>query len=339
MNELILSFFEEGNKMKGTTLYHLLRGRRTNSVLVYGFFHGVLPYLGAFPKLDESLIKKILAYHCSKGFLKEDKGEYLLTDKGRRALEKNPFRFPEIDYFSFGKTAHMNWRLVKFAIQVVSYFSYSENEYLPIETSPYYTIQVKNWLRQQERKQLSVQIKTELTATFQQLSDTQAAFLSNQFSGRQIDGAVAYQLLPDSMQEFPYNQLFEDEAIHAFFRCLKELPESALYELVKEGLKQNYNQSVRQTIRLFLQGATKEQVMQVRHIKESTINDHLIEWAILDEAFPFQQFISKETEEQLCQLNSPILTWQYREINQRFSLSYDSFRLFQIREYRKKGRK
>lgn len=339
MNELILSFFEEGNKMKGTTLYHLLRGRRTNSVLVYGFFHGVLPYLGAFPKLEESLIKKILKNHCSKGFLVEHDGEYQLTDEGRMALKKNALRFPDIDYFSFGKTASMNWRLVKFAVQVVSYISYGENEYVPIETSPYYTIQVKNWLKRQEKAQLPTQIKTELATIFKQLSDTQVTFLSNQFSGRQIDGSVVYQLLPKTMQEFPYNQLFEDEAIHAFFRQLKKIPESILYALVKEGLKQNYNQSARQTIRLFLQGATKEQVMQIRHIKTSTINDHLIEWAIVDETFPFQRFISREAQVHLSQLDQPMLTWQYAEINERFSISYDSFRLFQIREYRKRGQK
>ncbi|MGM0124501.1 hypothetical protein IGI37_001879 [Enterococcus sp. AZ194] len=336
MNELILSFFKEGHKMKGTTLYHLLRGRRTNSVLVYGFFHEILPFLGAFPTLNEEAFFAELKKCCQKRLLKERAGEYQLTDKGRKTIEKQLVEFPGIDYFSFGKTGQKNWRLIKFVVQVISYLSYEENTYVPIENSPYYTQHVKNWLRGQEKQNIPTQLRDELSQLLRGLTKSQSDFLANQFSGNQVSGAVAYQLLPEEVQQFPYSQLFEDEAIHLFFTQLKQYPHSKLYLLVKDGLKQNYNQSARQTIRLFLQGATTEQVMAVRHLKKSTINDHLIEWAILDEAFPFQQFIPKEIDEFLMGVDCPILELEYSQLNEQKPLAYEWFRLFQIREHKRR---
>ncbi|KAF1298092.1 hypothetical protein BAU15_09595 [Enterococcus sp. JM4C] len=337
MNELILSFFKEGNKMKGTTLYHLLRGKRTTSVLVYGFFHQVLPYFGAFPILTESAFFQILQNACKKGFLEESDGDYQLTNEGQFALARQSVKFPEIDYFSYGKTGQTSWRLIKFAIQVVSYLSYQDKSYRPLENSPYYTNQLKKWLRSQEKATLALQLKEELTFVFQKLPIHQANFLANQFSGKEVAGAVEYQLLPEEWQQSPDNQLYEDNAIHGFLRRLEELPQSKLYLLVQESLLQNHNLSAQKTQQLFLQGANKEQVMAQRHLKRSTVSDHLIEWAIRAEDFPFDWFIPREIEVFLRDVKSPVLTWQYSELIKQIELSYESFRLVQIKIHRERS--
>ncbi len=40
----------------------------------------------------------------------------------------------------------------------------------------------------------------------------------------------------------------------------------------------------------FLAGKTEAEILRLRHLKQGTINDSLIEWALLEKAFPFERF-------------------------------------------------
>ena len=58
--------------------------------------------------------------------------------------------------------------------------------------------------------------------------------------------------------------------------------------------QENLNQSMLKTRRLFLSGKSIEEIMALRQIKRGTVNDHLIEWAIIDDQFPYHYFATKQ---------------------------------------------
>lgn len=127
----------------------------------------------------------------------------------------------------------------------------------------------------------------ELTEIFQQLPQEEADFLANQFSGYDVQGKTSFQLLPLKWQEQPWNQLYRQHAIDLF---LAQIHDGELKRLIVELDSQNINQSMVKTREYFLAGKTVDEIMNLRHLKQGTINDHFIEWALSDKDFPFAEF-------------------------------------------------
>ena len=100
-----------------------------------------------------------------------------------------------------------------------------------------------------------------------------------------------FQLLPDNYQKC-LESVFPAAAIHCFYQWQR----SNL--LLAAGLnpfyQENLNQSMLKTRRLFLSGKSIEEIMALRQIKRGTVNDHLIEWAIIDDQFPYHYFATKQ---------------------------------------------
>jgi uncharacterized protein YpbB len=58
MDTFILSLFSTEDKLKPSTLYQVLSGKRTSSVLTYAFFHNLLHLSGVCPQLTETVTNR-----------------------------------------------------------------------------------------------------------------------------------------------------------------------------------------------------------------------------------------------------------------------------------------
>ncbi|RCF83134.1 hypothetical protein B1168_04140, partial [Enterococcus faecium] len=63
----ILSLFSSGHKLRISSLYQLLVGKRTTSVLIYGFTHELLFIHNSFPALQKDKFYQILQKIANKG--------------------------------------------------------------------------------------------------------------------------------------------------------------------------------------------------------------------------------------------------------------------------------
>ena len=71
-------------------------------------------------------------------------------------------------------------------------------------------------------------------------------------------------------------------------------------------------------------GYDVEKIAQIRGLKEGTITDHLIEWAILDDKFPFEDF-------QLLTQEETLLDYRYKYlVEENPEISFLQYRLSQI---------
>lgn len=286
MTFFILTLFQTGYKLRTSTLYHLLVGKRTSSVLLHGFFFKNLAYLGSLPNLKEDTFQKELQRLVNDQLIAVEDGFGELTTKGKELLEEDSFDLSGLNNLRFGRMREDSWQMILFAVQVVSYLSFGEKNYLPIENRPYSLQQVKKWLAQAE-SDLVVRFQHELTTILQRLPDETADFLANQFSGLGFQGKTTFQLLPEKWQKEPWNILYRQNAIDLF---LTQVEGEQLSELLFALDQQNINQSMLKTKEFFLAGKTVSEIMNLRHLKQGTINDHFIEWALMDKTFPFTRF-------------------------------------------------
>ena len=332
MNAFILALFQRKHKLKSTTLFQVLIGRQTSSVLCYAYFNDLLPYFRSFPELSENDFQQRLQTLTKQGWLQavplEPHYYEIITKKPK---EETP-TFSHLNYFRFGKKEKEVWRLIQLLVQVASYLGKSK-EYLPIESSPYSLARMRYFVRQ-HKKVLRATIYQELTVLLQALEKEQADFLSQSFTGHQQNGSAFFQLLPEAYQAFPQDKFYVSNSLHAFFSELEQHQEFLLYQFVADLFAENRNKSAVLSIQRFKEGMTLAQISQQRRLKQGTLHDHMIEWAISDEQFPFQAFLSAEHYARLQQL--PANSWQYpyRTLHLPPEISFFELRLYQIQEKR-----
>lgn len=319
MTLFILTLFQTGYKLRTSTLYHLLVGKRTSSVLLHGFFYKNLSFLGLLPKLKEEDFQKELQKLVAKNLITIEEGFGELTPQGVQLLEENSFDLNGLNNLRYGRMRENSWQLILFAVQVVSFLSFGEKEYLPIENRPYYLQQIKQWLSQ-TKPHLVERFQQELTDIFLKLPTEDADFLANQFSGYDFQGRTAFQLLPEKWQEEPWNVLYRQRAIDLF---LEHVGEGELARLLVLLDQQNMNQSMIKTREFFMAGKSVEEILTLRHLKQGTINDHFIEWALLEGTFPFERF---ELIDFVDLTADQVVNQHY----QNFEVPYLNFRLSQI---------
>lgn len=124
MTLFILTLFQTGYKLRISTLYHLLVGKRTSSVLLHGFFYENLAYLGALPNLTEALFQKAVKELEVSRLITVEEGFGVLTQQGKLRLAENYFDLSGLNNLRYGRMRENSWQLLLFALQVVSHLSF-----------------------------------------------------------------------------------------------------------------------------------------------------------------------------------------------------------------------
>lgn len=334
MNQFILALFSMTDKLKTSTLFHLLKGKRTAAIMSYAYFNDLLPYLGSQPELSQSQFDQIIAQLEKEQLIAfVTKGEYAITSQGQAKIDVEQIRrLQQVDYFNFGRSDSNCFRLLSYFIQQVAQSQIKPLR--PLETSPLYTRPVEQLFKQRIVDKTIVY--QELTVLFQKLDQKDGDFLAQQLSGPNISPQIAYQLLPEKFQKQPWNFFYQASCLHPLLNEIKKAGVNTLcYQILKGLLRQNYNNSMLFTRKLLLEGQSVSMVVASRRLKLGTISDHIIEWALFDQTFSFEKFISSNTMAYLASLDTTnIYTLRYRDIYEQFPLEFVEFRLYQIKKKR-----
>lgn len=329
----ILALFGHGYKARTSTLYHLLKGKRTTSVLLYGFLYDNLRFFQLTPELTERQFNKMLNQLFEQKLLQLDGGsEAQITDQGSQVLRQTSYFYEHLDNYRFGKTDVAIWRLLQFTVQVVSHLSYTDKNYIPLEQSPLYQQQVKSLLRSLPKAQLIKALKQEWQQIFSFLPKNQANFFARQFSGYHTIGKTSAQLLEPELNHFERFLTVKD-ALHQLLALILSLEENSLLrKLILPYIKQNENQSMNETSEYLKYNLSLDELAKQRNLKKSTVQDHLLELALAND-FPFEQYLSGESELFLSKLITPYQNWVYQiEKQKQPQLDYFEFRLYQIKK-------
>lgn len=333
----ILSLFSSGHKLRISSLYQLLVGKRTTSVLIYGFTHELLFIHNSFPELKQDKFYQILQKIAQQGWIEINENEAKLTPTGADMLSEHQIEHTGLRFDRYGRTGETSWRLIKFAVQVISNLATGIQDYLPAETSPFYTFQLKKWLSESQlpREILIDTAYESLVQLFSEIPEEAADFLANQLSGNERTGLLPYQLAKNNDESAVYLQ--QSRCIHLLLAQIEKRPDSLWHALIDSLLQQNFNQSMMITKQMFMNGQTIDQIMAIRHLKRGTVTDHLIEWALFFDDFPYERILSAETIGHLEPNKDSVREWRFSEWNVDGQLDYGEFRLYQIYLLRKEA--
>lgn len=288
MNEFILALFYQKDKLKRKTLYLILTGKKTTSTLFYAKVHGLLSVFGLFPRLSETFYNDSINQLIAQKFIRLEEGELYKVKNIDAIYVKYEKILSQLDGWRFSRNDSQLWRLFQCLVQNLSVWP-DELKQIPLEVSPFYTVWLDDVLSKMTAK-TKEQFIQDCYAIFDALPEKVSLFLIQSLSGADYQGQAFFQLCPSDYQNYPWNECYYLSRIHQFWYQVLHHPDNLVYQIFYTQLQLNYNQSMLQTRHLFLQGYTIEQIAKMRRLKLSTLNDHLIEWALVDSKFPFEKF-------------------------------------------------
>lgn len=348
IDTFILNLFSHGYKVRTGSFYHLLKGKRTISVLSNAFLYDALPFFKLFPTLKEIDYQRIINRLLNDKFLVVYDEKVAITTKGMAYLKNNrkSVKCPDINNFKYAKNDASFFDMLLFATQVLAELSQENKEYQPIELNSFRQYQLKNWLAKRlqktSKREFIKEFIGEWQALFTYLTETEELFLANHLSGNQQIGKTTFQigdyLSYSSLESF----LMYKQIVHKILDRITQQSDNyplffSLYDLIYQ---EGYNQSAKVTYQSYLVGKTIEQIAQDRRIKLSTVHEHLLEMALIDSTFPFEDWLSNSLLSELKGINDnfPIYReWKYNDIENEVSgeLTYFEMRLYQL--WKKRG--
>lgn len=347
-DHFILSCFQHGYKVRMSTLYHVLVGKRTSSVLMYAFFYDHLAYFGLLPSLERDSYEEALARLITKGFLIQDEETVQLTLNGhRQLLELSPLPTSNIASHLYLKIDDEFLDLLLFATQVISCLAHVEKHYTPIEVRVDKQRFIRKWLQAQtlNRVDLAARFYHEWLFLLTKLKPSEAKYWIDRLSGYQKTGKTSYQLLADQSGDVFYVFLHKKNNDHQLLALIERfISHVPLMKSLRQGIKHHpFNQSMLESVEIIKENGTLEAVQSIRRLKQSTVVDHLIEWAIYDENYRRWFDINSEMTTALkayAKQHPLIRDWRFKDVQAALpTLRFYEMRLFQINEIREgKGR-
>lgn len=335
---LFLDLFSIDESRKPNTLYHVLNGKRTVSVLLQTMKMDLTAFFHLFPKLSLADFESRIEEFQKRKLVTEN---YCLSQKGleikknffrthRRVIEKQRLKYATVLPQFITRTL--------FLTQVLSELRYKNKNYLPIQARASEQWWLKSFLDKNSlgKNEIGKRFGLEWLEIISKTQIKQPTLFLEQLEGHDKSRKTWRQIAID-------NQLDEVELYVSFqedwlkiITCIEDNGSSfpifvaVLKDLTKEaGL---CSVSAQETYQRWVQGQSVSDIVRERRLKLSTINDHFTEIALFYRDFPFEQFLTVEQIQFVEHRPSPNSNLTHEMIKERFpDIPFFQSRLMQVK--------
>ncbi|KRK34245.1 hypothetical protein FC07_GL000811 [Loigolactobacillus bifermentans DSM 20003] len=334
--EYLLLLFSQQQWRRPLAIYYILQGKRTVSNLYAGLAYQLLSLYQFLPQLQLADYQRQLKVLVQRGWLVAQDKKMKKTVQGQQHEQewRQQQLLPTgIDSLHFPKANHYTARLF-LATQVISELGYQNRQYYPLMVPERDRIAVKQWLFGQNKATLVATFAQDWQHFLTQLAPQDATFMSFFLSGHAVDRLTIEQVAI-RQQTTSFAIFLRQQAL--IYRLLRQAAQLPMFASLWQPMAPTsiLSHSAAQTYQAVLQGTSLQALQQRRHLKASTLTEHLLEAAILMPDFPFDAFFSVDQQQVLADQfqNCPIDQWQFQQLGQ--SLPFFQFRLYQIQQRRR----
>ncbi|MCM3720314.1 helix-turn-helix domain-containing protein [Fictibacillus phosphorivorans] len=327
---------------KCSGIYYILTGKKTAQSLSDSQWFKIEPYYASLKGLTVEDFNSILDELCTKEFinLKEDQ-VFLISEKGSNFLEKNKsyyFFMEKLNGLKYASIEHKCWQVLSLFVQSLSNALYHFLNFSPVIRDRDAAEKVKILFPRtdEQRKQVASQLYIELKIILKKCDSKSAEIFVNKLSGYNRVGHTFDQ----SAREWGLSRveavLRFRSVLHMIFYSIKEKPESytVLYTLLGELIDiPALTKSALQTYHLLKQEKDLKEIMKIRNLKLSTMEDHLVEIAREIPDFSIQPYIRDEDKDRVSHFYNKTKKFKLRPIKEAFPhLTYLQIRLVLAKE-------
>jgi len=332
--QILLQIFQKlNNERTVSAAYHILRGKRSGQTIQDVGLFQLHNYFGLLPKLPRATFDEAVATFLQYSWLSmQESGHYSMKKLGlQRAEQTSTFLF---DGWHYRGNEHVFFARLSLIVQSLSYQKEGIRSFSPISKD----VQVQSWVRtflqdnQYQLGQLQQRLHEECLRILAVLpvSDSNKQLVLYRLSGHSLPGWTWQQLSSERKETVLDSQLAFIELLHTL---MNEVHATNNYPLLGQmasdlRVKALLTDSAQQTAYLYEQGYSIEQIVQIRKLKQSTIEDHLVELAMNEPNFSIGPFVSYEEAEKVWQASKKYQTKKLKALHDVVNdMSYFQLRL------------
>lgn len=347
----LLSLFSDQQAKKETSIYYILLGKRTASMLYRAIDYALEPVFGFSPKLNRVVYQQRLDALIKAGFVRfaEETKEGLLTPTGKEVLNdyfSQHYQPTYLNWLTEGRTVLVFQKVVYFLAQILSEIRYNNKRYIPIEKNAAVQHWVKKWLSNQDLnfQDIGIQFGSEWKELLSQIEPDNAAVIVHLMTGHDRIGFTKAQLAQKMEQDKTEVHMRLLDSLSFIAQLITKKPEktpllTSIWSEIARKNNHGLSQSAQDTQRLLQQHYSIEQICSIRRLKKSTISEHIIELAIVDPNLNIAAFIPKKSFLQLQHLFAENGALTYQEAAEKIpEMEFYWFRLMQIERRRDYGK-
>jgi uncharacterized protein YpbB len=263
----------------------------------------------------------------------QESGHFYMEKLGlQRAQQTTSFFF---DGWHYRGNEHVFFARLSLIIQSLSHQAAAVRSFSPISRDPVIQVWVRSFLQEHHYKEghLQQQVLEECTNILNILpiTDANKQLVLYRLSGHRLPGWTWQQLADKRKESVLDSQLAFIETLHIVLNEVHQKNDDyPLLGQVADGLKVKIllTDSAQQTAQLYEQGYSMEQIVQLRKLKQSTIEDHFVELAMYEPNFSIGPFVSYKEAQKVWQASKQYQTKKLKILHEALNdMSYFQLRL------------
>ncbi|WLR46711.1 helix-turn-helix domain-containing protein [Halobacillus litoralis] len=315
-------------------IYHLLTGKRSSQTLQDAKGYELDMLFGVYPSLKRETLGTQVQKLVHDGCIQINEQSFpSITPEGIRQLSSFPVY--ELEYFE-GMVWHdvipTFMKRVYLLLQTVANTNAGIHQYVPIVDD----FATQKWVRtvylqfQDKLPKMVESMYEEIHHLLKKHPSQQADLFAHRLTGGGVIGMTIDQL----KREFTLNVedvelMLQHTHYYLFLESKTKKDDYPVLHLCTKGLDATnlITRSARKTYQYMKQGLSLQEIMNVRRLKKSTIQDHIVESALIIPDFSITSFLSEEDVREINKMGSQMNTKKLKQIYEALEGKYDYFEL------------
>jgi len=315
------------------SIYHLLNGKKSSQTIQDAHLFSLKSFFGIYDQLSREGFEEIIQSMTDKKWINNiGQQRFNLTNHGITLLAN--MQLPEyINGWNYHQITNLFWERLSLLVQVVSNFMFGETKYIPIQKNKEVHSWLKSFLKNINipRKKMGLIVYSELNECFDVAKEVDPSLLVFRLTGFRQIGLTPLQVAKQFNLNHHDYQIGFTNTLHYLIHKIKEDGKQfkILSFLISDLMQDDeLTLSSRKTQSLLNQGYTLDRIANIRHLKLSTIEDHLVELALNIESFSIDTYVEIELQKRILEISQQIATKQLKLIREKIvNATYFQIRL------------
>jgi uncharacterized protein YpbB len=329
---LLKSYKQINNQRSYSSIFHLLTGKRSAQTIQDAKVFQLESFFGIYPSLTRSAFHQELAYLKKQNYIAvHQQNTIQVTERGISFLhneEKKWIGLQWLNGYEYYQSAPIFWKRLLLVIQTISNLLNKRNQFLPIVEDNEILSWVKKYyfFKKREMPELFCHLYEELIKILSDLPDSYANVMVDQITSFRYVG-LSKEQIADKINISKHDvEMLTQSSLHYLLSQIHSKKHSLLNELIPIITKKDQlTNSAQKTWEYLSRGMSIDEIAQIRHLKISTIKDHIIEMAIRIPHFPIHRFVEKEKEQLIADTIEKINSKRLKQIKEKLPDSIDYF--------------
>ncbi|MBT2686933.1 helix-turn-helix domain-containing protein [Bacillus sp. ISL-47] len=307
------------------SILHLLNGKKSSQTIQDAHLFQLTRFFKTFGQLSRSELEQHAKEMEAVSWISQDENShFVLTAEGERYLQSSLLNCPipsSLNGWKYHTSTGIFWERLSLLVQVMSHLNYNHTKYLPIQRKREIHAWLKAFLKTTgaPRNELGKLLNKELQHCLGGLSDMNPAVLTLRLTGFNHIGLTPAQAAEHLGVSHDYYHHQFLGVIHYILDCLIHSPSQ--YPLLGKLISGSEDSvpltfSTKKTYSLLNRGLGLDEIAQIRNLKRSTIEDHVVEVALNESNFDISPYVADDRQKSILKAANSSESRQLKQIRQ-----------------------